>query len=255
VKTLRFDRLTPINKAWVTMHHSPLYTHQWTSSQIRAWAREENGYDIEPKSLAKHLRLVQKAWKETGEARVARENYVPPSTTRKSSTPRRRTRRGSRANRKRALARAAREVQSQGNFAPPKNKRDWRKRVMREIVVRMGQGRFREDLLVAYDRRCAITKCDLPEALEAAHILPHRGRMYDHVQNGILMRGDIHSLFDMDMIAIHPKTFRILISPELVGTAYEHLKKAKFKKPKNSEHRPTPDALLERAKEAGFLRM
>lgn len=74
---------------------------------------------------------------------------------------------------------------------------DARERQIAEVVRRRGQARFRAALIKAYDGKCAITGCDAVEALEAAHISPHRGIHTDHVQNGLLLRADIHSLLDL----------------------------------------------------------
>lgn len=74
---------------------------------------------------------------------------------------------------------------------------DARERVLGQIVRRRGQQEFREKLLVAYEGRCAITGCDAIEALEAAHIVPYLGTETNHVQNGLLLRADIHTLFDL----------------------------------------------------------
>lgn len=47
--------------------------------------------------------------------------------------------------------------------------------VNKAIVRRQGQGKFWSDVLAAYGNRCAITACDVPEALEAAHIFRYLG--------------------------------------------------------------------------------
>ncbi|HZZ18730.1 MAG TPA: HNH endonuclease signature motif containing protein, partial [Opitutaceae bacterium] len=75
-------------------------------------------------------------------------------------------------------------------------------RVLGQIVRRRGQKEFRESLLVAYDQRCAITNCDAVDALEAAHIIPYQGSATNNVTNGLLLRADIHTLFDLGLIAI-----------------------------------------------------
>ncbi|OPC06378.1 hypothetical protein BAS09_01995 [Elizabethkingia ursingii] len=65
------------------------------------------------------------------------------------------------------------------------------------IKKRLRQSKFREDLLEAYDNTCAVTGSKVIELLEAAHIQPYNGVHTSVVSNGILLRSDIHDLFDM----------------------------------------------------------
>ena len=94
------------------------------------------------------------------------------------------------------------------------------KRALRSIIARRGQIEFRRGLLQAYGGRCAVTGCAEVQVLEAAHIrtFSRRGR-YD-VRNGIILRSDWHTLFDLGMWAIHPKTHRIIISADLSDASY-----------------------------------
>ncbi len=70
-------------------------------------------------------------------------------------------------------------------------------------VVRTGQSRFRNTVLEAYGRRCAISGEATEEILEAAHIQPYAGTQSDHVQNGIALRTDLHRLFDAGLLTIN----------------------------------------------------
>ncbi len=56
----------------------------------------------------------------------------------------------------------------------PSNIEDARRRIAASIVLRQGQGPFRNSLLEAYGSRCAISDCNVVEALEAAHIVLSR---------------------------------------------------------------------------------
>lgn len=70
------------------------------------------------------------------------------------------------------------------------------------IVPRLGQGAFRVAVTEAYGRQCAITKGKVLPALDAAHIKPY-GEGGEHVKsNGILLRKDIHSVFDAGYVTI-----------------------------------------------------
>jgi len=70
------------------------------------------------------------------------------------------------------------------------------------ITPRLGQGAFRIAVTEAYGRQCAITKGKVLPALDAAHIKPY-GEGGEHTKsNGILLRKDIHSVFDAGYVTI-----------------------------------------------------
>ena len=70
------------------------------------------------------------------------------------------------------LTRGTEAEQGQDTDDVPADDYDARQRVQRQITQRRGQADFRAALLRAYGDRCAITRCDAAEALEAAHIQP-----------------------------------------------------------------------------------
>lgn len=77
-------------------------------------------------------------------------------------------------------------------------------RTERHAVVnaRLGQGKFREALLKR-SPACALTGCDVPEALRASHIKPWRDATNEErldADNGLLLRADIDALFDVGLI-------------------------------------------------------
>lgn len=120
------------------------------------------------------------------------------------------------------LAKATEELESAGAFSP-RNVEDARHKVLAEIVRRQGQPGFRKALLSAYDNACAITGCPLFSVLEAAHVHPYKGAHTNVTSNGLLLRTDIHTLFDLYLIAIDSATMTVLVSPELTGTEYAEL--------------------------------
>lgn len=91
---------------------------------------------------------------------------------------------------------------------------------LRSIKVRRGQVQFRKELLQAYGGACAVTGCKQISVLEAAHIRTFARKGRYNVANGILLRADWHTLFDLDLWAIHPKTRRILFSPKVLDSEY-----------------------------------
>ena len=66
---------------------------------------------------------------------------------------------------------------------------------------RPNQARFRREVLAAYGR-CVITNVEMPEVLEAAHIVPFKYHGEDTIANGFPMRMDIHYLFDAGHLRI-----------------------------------------------------
>ena len=94
------------------------------------------------------------------------------------------------------------------------------KQIIKCITQRKGQPQFRTDLLAAYNYRCAITGCDAQEALEAAHIKPYCETGNNNITNGLLLRADIHTLFDLNLIAIEPVNYKIYLAPSLKSSSY-----------------------------------
>ena len=79
---------------------------------------------------------------------------------------------------------------------------------------RLGQGAFRVLVTDAYLRRCAVTGEKTLPVLEAAHIKPYALEGPHSVRNGILLRSDLHKLFDLGYITVTP-TLRLEVSPRL----------------------------------------
>lgn len=72
------------------------------------------------------------------------------------------------------------------------------------VYPRLGQGSFRILVTDAYQRRCAITNERTLPALDAAHIKPFSENGLHVVSNGVLLRRDLHALFDKGYITITP---------------------------------------------------
>jgi len=89
--------------------------------------------------------------------------------------------------------------------------------------VRRGQPFFRRNLLAAYGNKCALTGHGPSEVLEGVHIVPHASTGINELDNGLLMRADLHYLFDANLIRIDPSSLRVAIDATLQGTPYEEL--------------------------------
>lgn len=150
----------------------------------------------------------------------------------------------------RAIARERADAAVASREFDPTSIEDERRRTMASIVQRRGQPAFREELIEAYQGRCAITGYSALDALEAAHIVPYRGSDTNEVSNGILLRADVHTLFDVGLIAIDPTKMRVIIAPELEGTEYGALAGARLRLPKDRRNWPSSAALSERRRES-----
>jgi len=100
---------------------------------------------------------------------------------------------------------------------------DEREQIARGIRLRRGQATFRNSLIGRYDGRCVITGCSVLGVLEAAHIRPYRGPRDNHPANGVLLRSDLHTLFDLNRIAIDPVKLTIVLHPSLLASEYADL--------------------------------
>lgn len=117
-----------------------------------------------------------------------------------------------------------------------------RRRVLAEITARQGQPVFRQRLLAAYGGRCAISGCPVPEVLQAAHIDPYDGPASNIMPNGLLLRGDLHNLFDSGLLWID-RNLRVRVAPELGDTEYGSLDGRPLRAPDRAENGPDPAAL------------
>ncbi|MBM3985276.1 MAG: hypothetical protein FJ296_06265 [Planctomycetes bacterium] len=82
---------------------------------------------------------------------------------------------------------------------------DERRREIAALAVREGQGSFRVRLLQAYGGRCALTGERTLPVLEAAHIQDYLGPRSNHVQNGLVLRADLHDLYDQGYLTVLPR--------------------------------------------------
>ena len=69
---------------------------------------------------------------------------------------------------------------------------------------RLGQGAFKALVLDSYQRRCAITGHKIAPTLEAAHIRPVSKGGEHRLDNGLLLRSDVHTMFDRGYLTVDP---------------------------------------------------
>lgn len=137
---------------------------------------------------------------------------------------------------------AIQEFDVEGYFTP-KDLEEAKKRITISIVQRRGQPEFRKNLLKAYNYRCAITGCNAEEALEAAHIYSYAETRNNHASNGLLLRADLHTLFDLKLIAIEPETMTVYIASKLRSTYYGELHGKCCNFPIDKTYLPNKEAL------------
>lgn len=111
-------------------------------------------------------------------------------------------------------------------------------------VARIQQESFRRKLLIEYDSTCAVTGANVPEVLQAAHIEPYRGRVSQVASNGLLLRSDVHLLYDAHLLSVMPESHLVRMSERLRGTSYERWNGTVIRMPRRIEARPN-DELLE----------
>lgn len=115
------------------------------------------------------------------------------------------------------------------------------------VRPRLGQGTFRLSVVDAYGRACAVTNEHSLPVLEAAHVQPFaQGGPHD-VSNGLLLRSDVHRLFDLGYVTVTPE-YRFRVSPRLMddfhnGREYERFEGRTIHTPRSAPLQPDRDLL------------
>ena len=118
--------------------------------------------------------------------------------------------------------------------------------------MRQGQTKFRIDLLDAYGTHCAATNYDVAEGLEAAHIRPYRGAHTNETRNGLLLRADIHNLFDYGIIGVDPEAMKIVLNQRARRSKYSQLHDQPLRLPEDSTRHPDRELLQRHLKLHGI---
>lgn len=115
------------------------------------------------------------------------------------------------------------------------------------VLPRLGQGSFRVLVTDVYERRCAITRERTLPALEAAHIKPYSEKGPHRVDNGLLLRSDVHRLFDSGYVTVtsdHHFEVSDRIKEEFDnGEEYRALHGKQIWVPPSPRFQPSPDFL------------
>ena len=115
------------------------------------------------------------------------------------------------------------------------------------IIPRLGQGTFRVAVLEAYDWGCAVSAEHSLPALDAAHIKSFESDGPNEVSNGLLLRADIHRLFDKGYLTVNAG-FELEVSGRLRedfanGRSYYPYHGQKIRVPSRPELRPSTEYL------------
>lgn len=81
--------------------------------------------------------------------------------------------------------------------------------------TRLGQQRFRLEMLARFGENCAFTGPQPPQALEAAHLYLYSKTPHHDLRGGLLLRRDLHSLFDAGLMTVNSSDWTICVSPVL----------------------------------------
>lgn len=116
------------------------------------------------------------------------------------------------------------------------------------VEPRLGQGIFRAIVTEAYDRRCAITGERTLPVLEAAHIKPYSSGGPHRPENGLLLRSDLHTLFDQGYLTVEADELRVMVSSRIReefenGRDYYHWHGRAIRVPRESNCLPSREYL------------
>ncbi|WP_083484272.1 HNH endonuclease signature motif containing protein [Loktanella sp. 3ANDIMAR09] len=91
--------------------------------------------------------------------------------------------------------------------------------------TRPDQDQFRRMAIARHGGRCVFTRTPVLHALEAAHVVPHTGHpQFERADNSLLLRRDVHALFDRFLLSIRPVDGTICVAPELADGPYGKLR-------------------------------
>ncbi len=115
------------------------------------------------------------------------------------------------------------------------------------VRQRLGQGSFRALVTETYERRCAITREKILPVLQAAHIRPVTAGGEHRVDNGLLLRSDVHTLFDRGFLTVTPR-YQLRVSRRLRedydnGEYYYAMNGLEIWVPSRADDRPSTELL------------
>lgn len=129
----------------------------------------------------------------------------------------------------------------------PLSLEDARRKIDAQIVARQGGAAFRNAALKRFNGCCAISGWGVPQVLEAAHIVPYLGVQTNTLDNALLLRADLHTLFDRELLRIDPETLKIELAAEIANGPYAGFAGQEVHLPDDVTRNTFRDRLRERA--------
>lgn len=111
------------------------------------------------------------------------------------------------------------------------------------VLQRRGPEEFRQTMLKAYGGKCAVSGADAEPVLEVALIDPEGPA---EPRNAILLRADLRTLFDLNLLRVHPKTRKVVLAESVQNGAYARLWARTLRPPESKDANPDFVALEKR---------
>jgi hypothetical protein len=111
------------------------------------------------------------------------------------------------------------------------------------VLSRRGPEEFRQKMLAAYGGKCAVSGADAEAALEVAIIDPEGPA---EPKNAILLRADLRTLFDLNLLRVHPKTRKVFLAEAVQNGSYTRLWARTLRPPLSKDAAPAFAALERR---------
>jgi putative restriction endonuclease len=116
------------------------------------------------------------------------------------------------------------------------------------VRPRLGQGTFRVIVTDNYERRCAITGERTLPVLDAAHIKSYSSGGPHDPRNGLLLRSDLHTLFDQGYVTVDAEQLKVVVSNRIReefenGRIYYELHGKPIRMPRGSDSLPSREYL------------
>ncbi len=115
--------------------------------------------------------------------------------------------------------------------------------VWQAVLQRRGNEDLRQKMLKAYGGKCAVSGADAEAVLEVALIDPDGP---SEPKNAILLRADIRTLFELNLLRVHPKTRKVILADAVQKGAYARLWARTIRTPETKDARPDFAALEKR---------
>jgi hypothetical protein len=115
--------------------------------------------------------------------------------------------------------------------------------VWQGVLSRRGPEELRQTLLAAYGGKCAVSGADAADALEVALIDPDGP---NEPNNALLLRADLRTLFDLNLLRVHPKTRKVFLAAAVQSGAYARLWARTLRPPESKAAAPSFAALEKR---------